>query len=242
MLKKSFWPMKFGLALALPYLIGEAMVDAELSRDAAFGGWVWTGIILGMAFWLYRITEHLVWLDIKGEGFVPTGLIRWQAKIRLMIMVKLLLVNLVLLAVARALVQPNWGSPSIASVYLGFTLFVFLITMWRRQVLQRWLRGLTEGTGMRQITMIDHVENIREPGWYLLQKYPAQVIRITEDRGNYVADMQLETARTWQPVCNQKERPIRMGKIPRLVRAISKSVAAADEWPENTTSEFRVSQ
>lgn len=228
-LKKSFWPLKFVLAIALPNFIVAAIVDAELSRDAAFAGWVWTGIILGIAFWLYRIMDRLVWLDIKGEGLVPVGLKRWQKKIRLTTLVKLLLIDLVLIAVTRAMVQPHRGFAAIASVYLGFTLFMFLITTRRRQILQRWLRELAEDTGMRQTIMINKVEQIQEPGWYLLQKYPAQVIRITEDRGKYMADMQLETARTWQPVCNQNELPIRVRQIPRLVRALSQSVAASDK-------------
>ena len=240
-LKKSFWPSKYTLAIMLPNIMVAAIVDAEQSRGAAYADWVWIGMILLAAVWLYRIIKHLIWLDITGEGIVPMYSLE-RGEIRLIKGIKLILIPLVVIAVIRAMSETHYGYTAIASVYLGFTLFLFLIIRWRRQVLQRWARDLARGTGTGQIIMIDDPEQIQEPGWYLLQKYPAQVIRITEDSGKYVADMQLETVRNWQPLCRQNEKPMRERQIPRLVRALSKSIAAADTVPDKVNSEWRLSQ
>ncbi len=151
-------------------------------------------------------------------------------------------VQVALTAVLETLQTERTNAAAIATVYLGFTLFLFLITLWRRQVLQRWVRDLIEGTGAGQIVMIDDPEQIQEPGWYLLQKYPAQVIRITEDSEKYVADMQLETVRTWQPLCRQNDKPMRERRLSQLVRALSKSIAAADMVPDKGNAEWRLSQ
>ena len=239
--KKSFWFSKYTLAIMLPNFIVAAIVDEEQSRGAAYTDWVWIGIILLVAAWLYRITKHLIWLDIKGEGLVPIYSLELD-ELRLINGMKLILVLLVVTAVTRAMFKTHNGYTAIASVYLGFTLFLFLIIRWRRQVLQRWVRDLAGGTGTGQMVMIDDLEQIQEPGWYLLQKYPAQVIRITEDSGKYVADMQLETVRNWQPMCRQNETPLRERQISQLVRALRKSIAAADKVPDKVNAEWRLSQ
>lgn len=240
-LKKSFWPSKYTLAIMLPNLMVAVMADAEQSRGAAYADWVWMGMILLAAVWLYRITKHLIWLDITGEGIVPMYSLE-RGEIRLINGIKLILVPLVVIAVIRAMSETHYGYTAFASVYLGFTLFLFLIIRWRRQVLQRWVRDLAEGTGIEQIILIDDPEQIQEPGWYLLQKYPAQVIRITEDNEKYAAVMQLETVRTWQPLCRQNEKPMRERRLSQLVRALSKSIATTDTVPDKVNAEWRLSQ
>lgn len=240
-LKKSFWPSKYTLAIMLPNLIVAAILDAEQSRGAAYADWAWMGMILLAAVWLYRIIKHLIWLDITGEGIVPMYSLE-RGEIRLINGIKLILIPLVVIAVIRAMSETHYGYTAIASVYLGFTLFLFLIIRWRRQVLQRWVQDLAEGTGTEQIILIDDPEQIQEPGWYLLQKYPAQVIRITEDSEKYVADMQLETVRTWQPLCRPNEKPMRERRLSQLVRSLSKSIATADTVPDKVNPEWRLSQ
>lgn len=224
----------------LPNFIVAAIVDAEQSRGAAYADWVWIGIILLAAVWLYRITKRLIWLDITGEGFVPYSL--ELDEFRLIKGMKLILILLVVTAVTRAMSETHVGYTAMASVYLGFTLFLFLSLRWRRQGLLRWVRDLAGGSGAGQIIQIDDPEQIQEPGWYLLQKYPAQVIRITEDSGKYVADMQLETVRNWRLLCRQNEKPMRERQLSQLVRALRKSIAAADTGPDKVNAEWRLSQ
>ena len=151
---------------------------------------------------------------------------------------KLFLFYIPIAATVRMMGQ---GTPTgyvfFASIYLGLGLFVLVVTTGRQWVQIGWLQKVTEGIAYQQVKGIKAVEDIDAPGWYVLGKNPLWVIRVIEEEGGYVADVQVEAVAGWRPVCDRTGRPKRVKSIQRLVRELRRVEAAwdasLDEIPAN---------
>lgn len=229
---KSSWTVaKQVLVICAPCLFADMIAAIELENGALLPGWLWGLGVLTIASWLYTYTAKTLLLDMKGGvmvTFYPLLLRQWSQKVKLTSMMRGLLLFAPLLAVMRTMTHDrHTGFTLFASVYLGFALFALLVTVGRRRVRIRWLQNIAEDTAVHQIKSIDTLEEIEEPGWYVLAKYPSWAIRVTKVESGYGAEVQVETIPGWNPVCNRNERPKRMKRIHQLVRELQKIEA---EW------------